>query len=287
MLYYPHNTLQGGFMNKILSNPFNYSGGKHRYLGELFEVLPEVPFLKVCDMFLGGGDLSTHLPTSWEVSGYDIIPQLVEMHKAMQDGGITVKAVEDVIDKAGMNKTDEKAYNKFKAVYNWCREPLMLYALTCHSNTNRIRFNAKGEQNLAFGKRTFNKRMKAKLQDYIDRLGEREVFFYNKSSLEIDLSYYDLLLVDCPYLNTTACYNENGGWKVEDEILLHNKLHEAHKRGQKFAYFGQTTSNGVENIHLTEFAEKYNMKVLKDTTAHCSNNKKYKGVTKEVMIYNF
>lgn len=273
-------------MNIGLSNPFNYTGGKHRYLKDMQEVIPKGENLSVCDMFFGGGDLSTHLPKSWEISGYDINKQLIEMHNAILSGHITVKSVEDMVLKASLSKVDEDAYTKFKAVYNWVKDPLMLYVLTCHSNSNRIRFNGNGEQNLAFGKRTFNPSMKAKLADYINRIKSRDVFLYGRSSLGKDLNYYDLLLVDPPYLNTLACYNEKGGWKVEDEIALHLKLHEAHGQGIKFIYFGQIWSKGVENKYLQSFANGYNMKVLKNTTATCSANMKNVGETLEVMIWN-
>ena len=269
-----------------LSNPFNYTGSKHRYLKDLQEVLPNKQDIKVCDMFFGGGDLSTHLPLSWEISGYDTNTQLIDMHKAIMEGSVTVSAVEAMVERAKLNKVDNKAYNDFRAVYNWARDSLMLYVLTCHSNSNRIRFNSKGEHNMPFGKRTFNDSMKAKLTDYIKRLSEREVFLYNKSVFDVDLDYYDLLLVDPPYLNSCATYNEKNGWTVEDEIKLHLALHEAHEKGKKFTYFGQVQTNGIVNKYLTKFAEAYNMKVLKDTTSHCSANKINKGVTIEVMIYN-
>ena len=270
-----------------LSNPFNYTGGKHRYLKEMKEILPDVKHLEVIDMFFGGGDLSTHLPKSWDVDAYEINTQLLKMHSAIKKRDLDYIDVEMLIERAELSKTNEKAYDRLKAVYNWDKDDVvMLYTLICHSNTNRLRFNKKGEFNVQFGKRTFNPSMKKKLIDYSNRLQERDIWFYNKSSLLVDLNEYGLILVDPPYLNTTACYNEGGGWTVDMEKELHRKLHEASDNGKKFIYFGQTISNGTINPYLTEFAEKYNVKVLKKTTEACSSNRKYKGETIECMIWN-
>lgn len=270
-----------------LSNPFNYTGGKHRYLKDMEEILPKVKHLEVIDMFFGGGDLSTHLPREWGVDAYEINTQLLEMHQAIKSRNLTHTDVDMLVERAELSKTNDKAYDKLKTIYNWDKnDVVMLYTLICHSNTNRLRFNKKGEFNVQFGKRTFNPSMKKKLIDYGNRLQERDIWFYNKSSLLVDITEYGLILVDPPYLNTTACYNENKGWTVEDEKELHKRLHEANEKRCKFIYFGQIFSNGVENEYLTAFAQEYNMKILKDTTEHCSANRKKKGKTVEVMIWN-
>ncbi|MCP4990273.1 MAG: hypothetical protein GY928_30815 [Colwellia sp.] len=279
---------------KGLSNAFNYSGSKYRYLDDLFEILPQEKNLSVCDMFGGGGDLSTHLPEEWDVDFYETSKPLIKMHEAIWNRNLDVVDVEEVITKAKLSKDGKGCvtnYNNFKAVYNWSPDPVKLYTLICHSNTNRMRFNKSGEFNLPFGKRTFNDSMKAKLQDYCSRLRDKHpsFWFINRSSLSdhMKVGNYDLLLVDPPYLNTTACYNEQGGWGVAEEEALHAKLLDAHEKGVKFVYFNQTISNGVENTYFTEFAKQFNMKVLKTTTETCSNNRKKKGVTTEVMIWNY
>jgi DNA adenine methylase Dam len=274
------------FMKIGLSNPFNYSGSKFRYLKDLVEVLPKAEGLNVADFFYGGGDLSSHLPVSWTVDAFDINKQLLEMHEAISWGDITVKKVEDLVEKASLDRVDAVSYNDFRSVYNWSKCPVMLYTLLCHSNTNRIRFNKEGKFNVPFGRRTFNDSMKAKLTDYIYRLSERNVSFYNTSYREACIPVYDLLLVDPPYLNTVATYTENGGWTEKDEIELHITLHEANDQGKKFVYFGQTSSNGVVNPYLTKFASMYNMKVLRDTTSNCSANRRYRGATVEIMVWN-
>ncbi len=270
-----------------LSNPFNYTGSKYRYLKDLFEVLHDKKHLRVCDMFFGGGDLSMHLPVDWRITGYEVNKHLLDMHKEM-GGEITTQNILGLCSKAKLSKKGKGCvanYNNFKAVYNWEPCPAKLYTLICHSNTNRLRFGPNG-YNVSFGDRTFNINMQKKLDNYLDRLSVRDIVFEEKSSLGIDLSYYDLLLVDPPYLNSVACYNEKGGWGVVEELKLQEQLLSANERGQKFVYFNQSFTNGKENKYFTEFIKQFNTKVLKTTTESCSNNRKKKGVTTEIMCWN-
>lgn len=273
---------------KGLSNPFNYTGSKHRYLDDLFSILPREENLTVCDPFVGGGDLSCHLPENWKVSAFDLESRLIELHKMFNGkyGRYAIEQLDLRIKQLGLSRTNEKAYENLKAIYNGHdhEDSHLLYLLICHSNSNRMRFSKKTGFNLSFGKRTFNNNLKAKVNDYVARLEKRNVSFECKSYQLTDFSDYDLTLIDPPYLNTVATYNENGGWKLEDELALHEKIQ---TECNKFVYFGQLWSKGVYNEQLDQLAQDYKVKVLKDTTATCSSNRKKEGKTVEVMVYNF
>ena len=106
--------------------------------------------------------------------------------------------------------------------------------------------------------------------------------FYCKDAFDFNFNYYDLCLIDPPYLNTDATYCRK--WRDELDIELINKIN---AECNKFVYFGQSVSNGVENKNIVDFAKRHNCKVLKNTTANCSANKTSKKETVEVMIYNF
>jgi DNA adenine methylase/adenine-specific DNA-methyltransferase len=125
--------------------------------------------------------------------------------------------------------------------------------------------------------------LKNKLIDYQNRLKDRDVEFYCKSAFDINFKLYDITLIDPPYLNTIATYNEKNGWNADLENMLHDKIK---SECNKFVYFGQTVSNGIKNELLVEFAKNYNVKILKTTTENCSSTKKKKGETVEVMIWN-
>lgn len=274
--------------NKGLSNPFCYTGSKHRYLDDVFSILPREEKLKVVDPFVGGGDLCCHLPESWQVDAFDLESKLIGVHKMFNGnyGGYAIEQLDLRIKQIGLSKTNEEAFYKLRELYNSTEheDSHLLYLLICHSNTNRMRFNKNGGFNMPFGKRTFNDSLRAKAIDYVDRLSKRNVTFACKSYHLVDFSNYDLTLLDPPYLGTVATYNEGGGWKEEDESRLHDKIE---RECNRFVYFGQLVVNGVRNDLLDTFAQDYKLKVLKNTTATCSSNKKQKGETIEVMLWNF
>lgn len=273
---------------KGLSNPFNYVGSKHRYLCDLFKVLPRKDDLTVCDPFFGGGDLSMHLNETWAIDGSDTCEQLIEMHEAIKSGALTTSAVNKAVTENNLDKNNQDSFYKFRKRYNQNQNPVDLYALICFSNTNRMRFSArKNEFNVAHGTkyREFNPSMQAKLNDYADRLSKRDTELHVKSVFDCDFKHYDVILIDPPYLNTTATYNEKDGWCSAREAQLHEKI-KLECAKNKFVYFGQTLSNGITNELLVDFAKNYNAIELKNTTQHCSSNKKQGKKTIEVMIFN-
>jgi DNA adenine methylase Dam len=282
--------LKKEYLDKLYSNPFNYTGSKHRYLEALFSVLPDVENLKVLDPFLGGGDLISKLPGSWEVVASDLSWQLIGMHNGIKNEIITVDSINRLIERSNLSNDNKKAYLELRNYYN---HPLsnisvnILYTLICHSNSNILRFNKSDEFNVPFGKRYFNKNMQVKLDNYQELIERRRIKFISKNYNDFDFSAYDLLLIDPPYLNTTAAYNEGGNWKKKDQELLHDKIDCAVKTGTKFVYFGQVWSNGIHNKALYHWSDKYNIKVLHDTTRNCSANKKARdGKTIEIMVYS-
>lgn len=274
------------YLHKHYSNCFNYTGSKHRYLEALFSVLPDDEHLTVIDPFVGGGDLISKLPTTWSIFASDEMPQLIGMHKEIQCGFLDTESVSRIVNEACLNSSSEHEYYMFRARYNDIghQRPGDLYALLCHSNSNRIRFSPNGF-NMPFGKRTFNKDMQAKLDNYSELLSKLTIDFSCNKYTDIDFNKADLLLIDPPYLNTTATYNESGAWTINDEFELLTKINQSVKNGVKFVYFGQLWSKGVNNPHLEAWAKQFNVKVLNDTTSHCSSNRKG-GKTIEVMIYN-
>lgn len=285
--------LPEAFLKAEQGNPFNYTGSKHRYLKELFEVLPGVEGknLNVLDPFVGGGDLISKLPRPWCVTASDSLTPLIRMHQDMQRGIITTSSVIEFIEHFGLSKTNESGYLSTRSLYNNSgigpsHDNIALYSLACHSNSNRIRFAQKtGDFNMPFGKRTFNSQMQKKLDNHCDWIKSAIVKFYNKSFEAWNFRDFDLLLIDSPYPNSVACYNERNGWTFKQELKLYTKIDDADDHGVKFVYFGQTWANGNHNPTLEKWAQQYNVKELKNTSHQCSANRK-NGKTIEIMVYN-
>lgn len=278
------------YLKAEFSNPFNYTGSKHRYLAELFEVLPGTDNLKVLDPFLGGGDLISKLPASWNITASDISPQLILMHKEMQSGFINTESALKFNEFHCLDKVNEFGYERLKFEYNESLvspefNSMALYSLICHSNSNRMRFNNDGGFNVPFGKRFFNENMQRKLDNYSKWIKCATVDFKRQSFEEFDFRDFDLLLIDSPYPNSVACYNERKGWTFNQELKLYIKIDSADCHGVKFVYFGQTWANGTHNPTLEKWANQYNVKILKDTSHQCSSNRKNEK-TVEIMVSN-
>lgn len=278
------------YLKREFSNPFNYTGSKHRYLADLFEVLPDLKgrAIKVLDPFVGGGDLISKLPESCIITSGDASRQLVGMHNGMLDGEICKDSALEFSAKNNLGRASSDEYLALKDKYNASasKSPLALYSLVCHSNSNRMRFAKRtGDFNVPFGKRFFNENMQAKLDNYRKWLERADVSFHNRSFDEWEFNSFDLLLIDSPYPNSVACYNEHNGWTLNQELKLYVKINDASNAGVKFVYFGQTWANGKHNPTLENWSNQYNVKTLKDTSYQCSANRK-NDKTVEIMVWN-
>jgi DNA adenine methylase Dam len=275
------------WLSKKFSNPFNWVGSKHRYLKDLFDLLPSAEGLKVLDPFVGGGDLISKLNTSWSVDAGDCMPEVIALHNAIKENKLTPETIAVEYNKRGMSKENREAFLKLRDEYNKTKKIELLYLLMTNSFNNQLRFNKKGGFNMPFGKgrSSFNPNMKAKLNNYQNSLKGKGVNFINQSYKEFNFLNYDLLLIDPPYLNTTATYNESTGWSKSDDLELFNKLDQASEKGVKFIYFNQIWSKGVRNDGLADWSKKYNVRILKETSSNCSSNR-VNGATEEVMIWN-
>ena len=260
-------------LDRTYGSFINYTGGKHRYIEDLFRVLPEKDGLNVLDPFVGGGCLVNKLPDSWQITCSDICDPLINLHKAVQAKSFDTDSLLAEVKRRGLSNHNEEAYYKLRDDYNKEPNEALFYLLLCHSNSNMLRFGPKGF-NTPFGKRTFNKNMQQKLINYQRSLQQKNVTFDSRCFSGYDFSNYDLLLIDTPYSDTLATYNERGGWSKAQELSVYEKISNAHQTGAGFALFGQVKAKGVENSDLKCFADQYEYKVLKETTRHCNYQRK-------------
>lgn len=279
------------YKDKLNGCYLNYSGSKWRYMGEIHYLLPQEQGLRALDLFCGGAGVASHMPIGWDIVANDLEKKLVAIHSFVKNSKeLLLQIVDGLVKDYGLSNKDQLAFESIKSYYN--KEPKYnfllvgyLYLLICHSFSNQIRFNEKGEFNLPFGKRTFNKNMREKLVRFSDRCLQRDVNFTSKDFREFDFDDYDFLFIDPPYLETTATYNEKGGWGVEEETVLLTKLENT---TAKWMLTNQIISKGKENKLLVDFIERggYNVHILKDTTKNCNYQRKG-GETVEVIVTNY
>lgn len=279
------------YKDKLNGCYLNYSGSKWRHMKEIHALLPQEQELKALDLFCGGAGVASHMPSSWEITANDIEQRLINIHHFVGDNVEHFLDIADnLIDWHGLDNKNQRGFESLRSDYNSISDydpsiPVDLYLLICHSFSNQIRFNASGEFNLPFGKRTFNKSMREKLIRFNQRCAQRDIAFVSRDFRDFNLDKYNFVFVDCPYLETTATYNEKGGWGVEEETVLLTKLENT---TAKWMLTNQTISKGKENKLLVDFIKRggYNVHILKDTTKNCNYQRKG-GETVEFIVTNY
>ena len=271
---------------------WNYTGSKARFYDKIEHLLPEDEFHKCLDVFTGGNSLGSMLPDTWELTFNDKCSELVNTHSyfhSQSEGGL-LKEIDCVMGHYGLTRDNEAHYIEMKDWYNNSEDRLNrcvdFYLLACHSFSNYIRFNDKGEWNMPFGKRTFNKNMRKKLINWKERISKKEkVTWMSKDFRDIDFLDYSFLVVDSPYLMSVAAYNEKSGWTEKDTKDLLDKVDEFANNGGKFILFEEVISNGKHNHIVADWMNKYKHLSLGDNSKGCNYQREDK-ITLEVCIYN-
>lgn len=287
----PHLQEESFYGDKLNGCYMNYSGSKWRYMREIHTLLPKALNIKVLDLFCGGAGAASHLPTTWSIVANDSEHRLTRIHSSVvEELDLFLGIADDLVDQYRLTNKNEMGYKLLKECYNSIsnQDPAIhvdLYLLMCHSFSNQIRFNDSGEFNLPFGKRTFNKNMRKKLIRFSGRCNERNIDFVSKDFREFNFDQYDFLFVDPPYVETTATYNEKGGWGYQEEKELLSRLK---KTSAKWMLTNQIISKGKESKLLVDFLESggYSVHILKDTTKNCNYQRK-SGETVEVIVTNY
>lgn len=261
------------------------------------------------DLFGGGFNVGVNVEAN-KIIYNDIIPQVVDLfinfktHSSDEVHTIIL----GIIQKYGLSRSDINSYefydcnsndglgsyNKdkyFKLREDYNKNPTWnkFYTLITCSFSNQIRFNSKGCFNMPYGKRDYNTSLQKKLKIFIQTINNKSVEFHNKDFRDLqvfELSENDLVYCDPPYFNSTATYNENGGWQEKDEKELLNILDNIDARGIKFALSNNLTTNPT----LKEWVENHNYIIhyLNGSYSNCNYQKKDKeNKDVEILITNY
>lgn len=277
-----------------------YHGSKHRYLEEIYNALPSEKGLKVLDLFAGGGSLITHLPDDYTLIGNDSERRVIDIHKTLQGLLSTytpyiAEGKVNVFCRTHINsRKDNIGYYNLKKAYNEgrSRDSLSLLALTMGSNSNMIRFNHKGEQNLQFGKRYYNDNSQKKMKAYLSRVAVRDLTWVSEDfrhAFELYGGCSDVTVLDPPYNysgKSTATYNEQGKWVFNDMVDVMQICDTIHKSGKKFITFNESVTKGKPNTVFSTWMNKYNVTELRDTLSGCNYQRKEER-SLEVMVTNY
>lgn len=278
--------------NEYIKSPLNYVGGKHKLLPQIIPLFPDDIGMFV-DLFGGGCNVGVNVKSE-SICYNDIITQVVEMldYFKSNDLELILEQIDAYIDKYSLTKTNQEGFLELRKFYNEeNKSPVVLYTLICYAFNNQIRFNSKGEYNMPFGKdrSSFNPALRNKFITFVNELHNKDIKFTNNDFKKLDINKLkndDFIYCDPPYLNTTATYNENGGWNKKDETALLEKLEELHSKNIKWAL----SNNLSINTELEAWAKihSFNIHFLNNTYSNCNYQKKDKKTKDlEILVTNY
>lgn len=276
-------------MNAYVKSPLNYVGGKYKLLPQIIPLFPD-KINTFVDLFGGGFNVGVNVNAS-QVIYNDVNDKVTEILQTFKQYNIEelLCNIDFWIHTLKLSKINESGYKVLRNFYNNSKkDPIVLYTLICYSFNNQIRFNSKGEFNMPFGKdrSSFNPKLRQRFIEFVNRIHEIDCVFQSKNftALDLVLESDDFVYCDPPYLNSTATYNENGGWTESEESKLLEMLDKLNDRNIKWAL-----SNNLkyDNPILNEWKDKYNIHYLNGDYSNCNYQKKDKSSDIEVLITNY
>lgn len=276
----------------MIKSPMNYTGGKYKLLPQLLPLFPKEIDMFI-DLFTGGGNVAINVSAK-NIIANDFMSQIIQIYNSFKTLGLdnTLIDINNNILKYNLNKQNKEGYLELRNFYNKTKNPIDLFTLICYSFNHSIRFNSKGEFNIAFGKdrSEFNKTIEKNLNEFVSAI--KNINFTSMDFREVlngfSFKQNDFVYADPPYLITVANYNENGGWTRMDEIQLLLELDNLNNNGIKFGLSNVLTHKGKTNDILLEWSKNYNVYHL-DIDYGNSNYQTKDKITKsdEVYICNY
>lgn len=177
--------------NNFIQSPLNYTGGKYKLLKQIIPLFPNNIDIFV-DLFGGGCNVGANVKANTivynelDTNVFNIVKGIYE-----SDNNI-INIIDSIIQQYNLSKTNKEGYLKLRNDWNKSEDKdwIRLYTLILHSFNNSIRFNSKGEFNIAFGKdrSDFNPKLKDKFKNFRELIKSKNFYFYNKSFEELTKS---------------------------------------------------------------------------------------------------
>lgn len=309
---------------QICKSPINYTGNKYRILPQFIKYFPK-NVNKCMDLFTGGATVAINLIAN-QIIAVDNNPRVINLLEFLkkQDYSKLMNKIDNTIEIYGLSNSYKNGYSYYKEYVegnnglkkyniegfsrlrkdyndlknkNTDKANLYLYLLMVYAFNNDIRFNSKGKFNLPVGKTDMNKSNRDKLKKYIDICKVKEIQFVCKDFRKINIEDFndiEFIYADPPYLITDAVYNENDGWRKQEEISLLNMLDKLNDKGVKFALSNvlQKRKLNIKNEILYNWLEqnkeKYFINKIDYHYRSSSYNKKNRdGLEEEILITNY
>lgn len=296
-----------------IQSPLNYTGGKFKLLSQIQPLLPE-KLAVFYDVFCGGANVGANVKAQ-EIFCIDKNPYVIQLFNTLKSMPFkeVLMVIEGNIDKYELSDTYRHGYefygcdssngmgafNKDKFIqlrkdFNQSKDILLFLTLIIFSFNNQFRFNSKDLFNIPVGKRDFNQAMRKKLKLFMEKLHQQHIEFSCQDFRVLDAKRIKqqkgFLYLDPPYLLGTATYNENNGWREQDEKDLLSFLNQCHEQKIKFALSNVVEHKGELHRLLLDWIQEfgYTQHDLNMSYNNASYQKKSRSQqSREVLITNY
>ena len=184
----------------------------------------------------------------------------------------------------------KKAYISFRNYANKTKNILDYYTLMFFAFSQQPRFNSKGNFNMPYGTDCFSENNKEYIKNGCKFFSQNNVKIFNNTFENLDMDIIDendFIYLDPPYFGTLATYNENNGWKIDDEKKLYDFCEELNKRNIKFGISNMLSSKNTPNKMLIEWCNKNKWNVYDFKEMKYSACGKINENAREVFITNY
>lgn len=293
-------------MIEVISSPILYMGNKGRLIRRgLINLFPS-KINTFIDVFAGSAsvamntkakhyivnDIDDTLHTYYNIFSTKLKENIISHVKNRVDEFNLPKktTIRCFSDKEEVDKY-KKAYHNFRDFYNKNKKPLDLYTLMFFAFSQQFRTNSSGDFNMPFGNNCFSSQNEKNINNGCAFFQQDNITISKKDFLslfdDINLKKDDFVYFDSPYSVTTATYNENDKWSVDDDLRLFNLCKELDNQGIKFGMSNVFMNKGIENTLLKEFCQENNFSLYSPNSfqyhAFGKENKKQQ----EVFISNY
>jgi site-specific DNA-adenine methylase len=199
---------------KLIKSPMNYVGGKYKLLPQIIPLFPK-EIDTFIDLFCGGFNVGINVKAN-RIIGNDVCNEVIEVYKGIQKEGLenSLKLIKNEINKYELSKTNEKGYKSIRDKYNsgdngW----YVFYSMLVHSFNYQIRFNKKGEYNMAEEPKIFTK------SQLVEKLTEVAKKQKEKNDLILQEKDEEITRLNDELTNLTESLNQ---FKNTQEQILNN-----------------------------------------------------------------
>ena len=208
---------------ELIKSPLNYVGGKYKLLPQILPLFPDNIDMFI-DLFGGGFNVGINVKAN-KIIYNDLCWQVVELLSTMKLTSLEdqLNIIKLYIDKYNLSKENQEGFLKLRSHYNKNHLPILLYTLICYSFNNQIRFNSKGEYNIPFGKREYNKSLQNKLKLFVNELHKKNIYLFSKDFRELKINFLkENDFIYCFDKNTEVL--TSNGWKFFKDVDINKDL---------------------------------------------------------------